>query len=48
MFPFHIGRPTLRVKLFERVVSQDKGFRERLAIKRASKVAELMYLLPQL
>jgi len=48
LFPAEIGRPTLGVKLLGGAVSRDKGFIEGLAMKRASRAAELMHLLPQL
>ena len=48
LFPADIGRPTLGVKLFGGAVSRDKDFIEGLAMKRASRVVELMHLLPQL
>jgi len=38
----------LGVKLLGGAVSRDKGFIEELAMKRASRAAELMHLLPQL
>jgi hypothetical protein len=48
LFPADIRRPTLGVKLLGGVVSRDKGFIEGLAMKRASRAAELMHLLPRL
>jgi hypothetical protein len=48
LFPSNIGRPTLEVKLFEGVVSQDKSFIKGFAMKRAPMTVELMHLLPQL
>jgi len=47
LFPADIGRPTLGVKLLRGAVSRDKCFIEGLAMKRASRAAELMHLLPQ-
>ena len=48
LFRTEIGRPALGVKLLGGAVSRDKGFIEGLAMKRASRAAELMHLLPQL
>jgi len=48
LFPAEIRRPTLGVKLLGGAVSRDKGFIEGLTMKRASRAAELMHLLPQL
>jgi len=48
LFPADIGRPTLGVKLLGGAVNRDKGFIEGLTMKRASRAAELMHLLPRL
>jgi len=48
LFPVDIGRPTVEVKLLRGTVSRDRGFIEGLAMKRASRAANLMNLLPLL
>jgi hypothetical protein len=48
LFPAEIGRLTLGVKFLGGAVSRDKGFIEGLTMKRASRTADLMHLLPQL
>ncbi|GKE88146.1 putative reverse transcriptase domain-containing protein, partial [Tanacetum coccineum] len=45
---FHAWRPKLGVKLLGGAVSRDVGFISSLAVKRASRVVELMSLLPSL
>jgi len=48
LFPADIGRLTLGVKFLGGAVSRDKGLIEGLAMKRASRAAELMHILPWL
>ncbi|GJS18306.1 putative reverse transcriptase domain-containing protein [Tanacetum coccineum] len=48
LFPRDIGRPTLGVKLLGGAVRRDARFISSLAVKRASRVVELMGLLPSL
>ncbi|GJR26184.1 putative reverse transcriptase domain-containing protein [Tanacetum coccineum] len=48
LFSRDIGRPTLDVKLLGGAVSRDARFISSLAVKKASRVVELMSLLPRL